>query len=73
MHQTLSEDQNKEPQNIEELKNKGLGKEVVFSIILKQIPKEKREICLKLLSLFKIDGKAGDQAVSEGQLMIFYS
>ena len=30
-------------------------------------------MCLKLLSLFKIDGKSGDQAVSEGQLIIFYS
>jgi len=38
-----------------------------------QIPKEKREMCLKLLSLFKIDGKSGDQAVSEGQLIIFYN
>ena len=38
-----------------------------------QIPKEKREMCLKLLSLFKIDGKSGDQAVSDGQLIIFYN
>ena len=30
-------------------------------------------MCLKLLSLFKIDGKSGDQAVSEGQLIIFYN
>lgn len=30
-------------------------------------------MCLKLLSLFKIDGKSGDQAVSDGQLIIFYN
>ena len=30
-------------------------------------------MCLKLLSLFKIDDKSGDQAVSEGQLNIFYN
>ena len=38
-----------------------------------EIPKEKKEICLKLLSLFKIDGMTGDQAVSAGQLNIFYN
>lgn len=33
---------------------------------------EQRNVCLKLLSLFKIEDKTADQMVTEGQLEIFY-
>lgn len=33
---------------------------------------EQRNIVLKLLSLFKVEGKTADQVVTEGQLTIFY-
>lgn len=35
------------------------------------LSKEEREFCLKLLSLFKIDGKPASEQITEGQLMIF--
>src|SRR3990167_10336434 len=33
---------------------------------------EQRDVVLKLLSLFKIEGKTADQVVTEGQLSIFF-
>lgn len=33
---------------------------------------QQRNICLKLLSLFKIDGKPANEVVTEGQLQIFF-
>jgi hypothetical protein len=36
-----------------------------------QLSKEEREFCLNLLSLFKIDGKPGNEMVTEGQLLLF--
>lgn len=33
---------------------------------------EQRNICLKLLSLFKIGDKTADQIITEGQMLIFY-
>lgn len=32
---------------------------------------EERELCLKLLGLFKLDGKSADEQITEGQLLIF--
>lgn len=37
------------------------------------IPNEQRAICLKLLSLFTIDGERADKQITEGQLSIFHS
>lgn len=33
---------------------------------------EQRNVCLKLLSLFKVEGKTADQTITEGQLEVFY-
>ena len=35
------------------------------------LTKEEREFCLKLLSLFQIDGQTADTKITEGQLLIF--
>ena len=39
---------------------------------LQEMTPDQRDVCLKLLSLFKIEGKTADQVVTEGQLQIFY-
>lgn len=36
-----------------------------------KLSKEEKEFCLNLLSLFKIDGKPGNEMVTEGQLLLF--
>ena len=33
---------------------------------------DQKNVCLKLLSLFKIEGKTADQVITEGQLLIFF-